>query len=102
MIPFKTQRQQIELAAHFVRCQKGNCFGKGVVKLKKLAQRINIYRDYLLCRVMFQTHKHTPYIVYVLETRDPSTLKCSKKGREKKLKTTFSESPPEKALSREI
>ena len=37
MIPFKTQRQQIELAAHSVRCQKGNCFRKRVVELKKLA-----------------------------------------------------------------
>ena len=32
-----------------------------------------------------KAHKHTPYTVYVLATRDPNTLECSKKG-EKVLK----------------
>ena len=30
-----------------------------------------------------KTHKHTPYTVYVLATRYPNKLECSKKGEKK-------------------
>ena len=51
-----------------------------------------------MLRVKIQTHKHTPYTVCVLVTRDPSTFNCLKREREKKFKITCPESPPEKAI----